>query len=134
MKCRKQIYVIYVLIHAEMKQIILFFITFSGIYNGSAQKPIRITGCDSLRSANIPMAKIFPNPARHKVEIDVKGFGPGYLQIQIFDAGGKMVRNDQRLLFNGNEIITVMFALSPGIYFILLKQYKRMVKRKMVVI
>ncbi len=134
MICRKQIYVIYGLIHAEMKQIVLFFITFSGIYNGSAQKTIGITGSDSLRSANIPMARISPNPARYKVEIDVKGFSPGYLQIQISDAGGKMVRNDQRLLFNGNEIITVMFALPPGIYLIQLKQYKRMVKRKMVVI
>ena len=116
-----------------MKQIVLIFFTFSGICNGFAQKPAIVTGSDTMQPAIKPFARLFPNPAMYKVEIELKGFEAGFIQLQFFDIRGNRIRAEKRLLFTGNEIIVVMFALQPGIYFLLLKQNEKRVKKKLLV-
>ncbi|MEP6674962.1 MAG: T9SS type A sorting domain-containing protein [Ferruginibacter sp.] len=80
-----------------------------------------------------PAANIYPNPAKNKAEISVNGFEPGYLQIQMADVKGNLVRNDTRLLLTGNEVVLMMFSLSPGIYFITLKQKEKMLRKRLLV-
>lgn len=116
-----------------MKQIVLLFFTFLGICNGFSQKSEGNDVPDSQLSVIKPFGRLFPNPAIHKVEIELKGFEAGILQLQIIDTKGHRFRNDERLLFIGNEMITVMFDLQPGLYFLLLKQKESMVKLKLVV-
>lgn len=130
-----------------MKKIVILFLTFLGICTGFAQNP---AGTDSLQNANTvtqfqkaghnavalkenPAVKLYPNPAKNKVELELKGFESGLVQLQIISASGKMVRDDQRLLFSGNENMVVMFSLTPGIYFILLRQKTTLVKKKLLV-
>ena len=122
-----------------MKKIILLLVTFLEIYGGFAQNS---SGSDSLIIKKITSdsvikekiaVKLYPNPAKNKVELEVKGFEPGLVQVQIYNLSGKAVRNDSRLLFSGNENMVVMFSLTPGIYFVVLKQKDKLVKKKMVV-
>ena len=130
-----------------MKQITVLFITFSGIYAGYPQKPaengieivsvkpgLKNTGTrDSILPKEKVLVKLFPNPAKNKVEIILNGFEAGFMQVQIFDACGKKRRNDQRMLYSGYESIQVMFSLEPGLYFISLNQKGRSVKRRLLV-
>ncbi len=130
-----------------MKEIVILFFTFLGICKGLAQnaadktmpdsfssklpvmqKPVT----DSLRGAAKATVKLYPNPAKNKAVLEVNGFEPGQIQVQIIDLNGKKLRNDERFLFSGNENITLMFSLQPGIYFVILRQTKKIVKIKMV--
>jgi hypothetical protein len=129
-----------------MQQILILFFTFSGISAGFAQPEQKIISRDSLEH-NRPLssgkndsttkekyfARLYPNPTRNKVLIDVKGFEPGYLQLKFYDAHGIKLRDEKRLLSNGNEVITVMFLLQPGMYMLLLKQGKKSVKKNLLV-
>jgi Secretion system C-terminal sorting domain len=148
MKYRKQIYVIPFPFNYKMKEIVILFFTFLGICKAFAQNPSGDTVpgsfknnppvmqkpvADSLLGAVKATAKLYPNPAHNKAELEVKGFEPGHVQLQIIDLNGTKLRDDKRLLLSGNENITVMFALSPGIYFVILRQVKKLVKIKMVV-
>jgi Secretion system C-terminal sorting domain len=144
-----QIYVIYFLIGFKMNKIILLFFTFSGICKGFAQKPAEVIEPasvqqktvsrdkpgknDSVAAKEKPFVRLFPNPAKNKVELEIKGFEPGYVQIQLLDNNGKLVREDKRLVFGGNEIIVLMFSQSPGLYFLLLKQHEKKLKTKLVI-
>ena len=131
-----------------MKQIVILIFTVLGICKGFAQNPVGNNMPDSLQISNrlqqkkvgdsliiIEKAtlKVYPNPAKNKVEVEVAGFEPGLIQVQLIDINGKVMRDDQRLLINKKEIITVMFSLPKGIYFILIKQKGRAIKKKMVV-
>ena len=131
-----------------MKEIIILFFTFLGICKGLAQNPVGNNLPDSLQntkaftqekiadSSSIKekvSVKLFPNPAKNKVELEVKGFEAGLIQLQIIGISGKVERNDQRLLVSGKENIVVMFSLKPGIYLIAVKQKDKVVKKKMVV-
>jgi hypothetical protein len=130
-----------------MEKIVMLLLSFLGICTGFAQNPAgndtsqmvatsiaaQKAGHDSLIVKETASVKLFPNPAKNKVELEVKGFEPGMVQLQLISAAGKIVRNDSRLLFSGNENLVVMFSLTPGIYFILLKQNNKLVKKKMLV-
>ncbi len=126
----------------------MLFFTFSGISGVSAQDPSekimpniperlpvisKNVKNDSLQVKEKYFAAIIPNPARNKVEIEVKGFEKGFLQVQIFDARDNKLRDDKRLLVSGNEMIQVMFSLQPGLYILLLKQNKKTLKKNLVV-
>ncbi len=122
-----------------MKKIVILLLTFLGICSGYAQNStvsdtivVKKVNGDSILKEKAGV-KLYPNPAKNKVELGVIGFEPGLVQVQIFNVSGKAVRNDSRLLFSGNENMVVMFSLSPGIYFVVLKQKDRLVKKKMVV-
>jgi hypothetical protein len=131
-----------------MKEIVILFFTFSGICKAFAQNPLGDTMPDGLKNKlaitqktavdtaldkEKATAKLYPNPAKNKVELEVKGFEQGQIQVQIIDINGKKLRDDQRFLFNGNENITLMFSLPQGIYFVVLRQAKKLVKMKMMV-
>lgn len=114
-----------------MKQIVFLFFTFSGICTGFAQKPVQII--DSISAKEKPSARLFPNPAKNKVEIEIKGFAHGYVSVQLIDRHGNMVRTEKRLVFDGNEIIVFMFSEKPGLYLLLLKQGATKVKSKLII-
>ena len=128
-----------------MKEIVILLVTFLGICKGFAQSSsssstpgsmpsvINKINSDSILIAVKATVKLFPNPVKNKAVLEVNGFEPGLIQVQIIDMGGKKLRDDQRLLTSGNETITLMFSLQPGIYFILLKQKEKQVKKKMLV-
>ncbi len=131
-----------------MKEFIILFFTFLGICKGFAQNPVSNNLPDSLQNTKAAAqkksadslfvkdkasVKLFPNPAKNKAELEVKGFEAGLIQLQIIDISGKLERNDQRLLVSGNENIVVMFSLKPGIYFITVKQKDKLAKKKMIV-
>jgi len=130
-----------------MKQILFLFLTLSGISSAFAQTEQKVIFGDSLahdRVLNpgkndstqvkvIYFARLFPNPCRNKVQIEVRGFEPGYLQLKFYDTRGNKLREEKRLLSNGDETITVMFLLQPGVYVLLLKQNKRSLKKTLVV-
>lgn len=122
-----------------MKKIVILLLTFLGICSGYAQNSsvsdtmvVKKNDSDSLIKEKAGV-KLYPNPAKNKVELQVTGFEPGQVQVQIFNVSGKVVRNDSRLLFSGNEKMVVMFSLTPGIYFVVLKQKDKLVKKKMIV-
>ncbi|GAB2837740.1 T9SS type A sorting domain-containing protein [Ferruginibacter profundus] len=128
-----------------MKEIVILLVTFLGICKGFSQSPDGSIAPDSVKIAaqksvpdSLPVkekasVKLFPNPAKNKAELEVRGFEAGVIKLQIADVNGKLIRDDQRLLVNGNENIVIMFALQPGIYFIVVKQKDRFVKKKMIV-
>lgn len=143
-----QIYVNYFLIVFKMKKIILLFFTFSGIccclaqtaktidtVNGkkdavSNNLPLKT---DSLTAKENPSVRLYPNPAKNKAEIEIKGFDAGYIKIQLISNEGKLLREERRLVLTGNEVIIFMFSENPGLYFVLLKQAKTMVKSRLVI-
>ncbi len=88
---------------------------------------------DSVPARPKPTAGLYPNPAKNKVEIDIRGFDGGYVQVQLLNINGKVVREEKRLLFSGNEIIVFMFSESPGLYYLLVKQGMQMLKKKLVI-
>lgn len=132
-----------------MKKITLIIFTFSGIYTGFSQKPAQTPDSIHTREnvpANTPPIKIdsasvkekpsirlYPNPAKNKVDMEIKGFDPGYVKIQLVDNRGKLIREDKRLVFSGDEIIVLMFSEKPGLYFLLLKQGTKSVRNKLVI-
>ena len=70
-----------------------------------------------------PVVRLFPNPAKNKVEIEIKGFEPGLCAaINCWIMNGKLLKEEKRLVLGGNEIIVFMFSEKPGLYYILLKQ------------
>ena len=130
-----------------MKQILILILTFSGISSVFAQPERKMVFRDSLEhrlalsstknDSIAPKGKyfaiIYPNPARNKVQIEVKGFEAGYLQLKFYDSRGNKIRDEKRLLSSGNEAITVMFLLQPGLYVLILKQNKRALKKNLIV-
>lgn len=144
-----QIYVNYFLIVFEMKKIILLFFTFLGICSCFSQElpenkdsmtisankvantlPLKP---DLLKTKEKASVIIFPNPAGNKIEIEIKGFEPGYIKLQLLTNTGKLVREEKRLVFTGNETIIFMFAEMPGLYYLLLKQGAQMLKSKLII-
>jgi hypothetical protein len=128
-----------------MKEIVILLVTFLGICKGFAQSPAGSIAPDSLKTLvqnavndTVPAkdkasVTLFPNPAKNKAQLEVHGFEPGLVKLQIIDMSGKLVRDDERLLVSGNENIVMMFALQPGVYFVLIKQRDRLVKKKLIV-
>lgn len=131
-------------------KITLVCFTFLGIYTSQAQNPVKIDRqgivekttvvidkpgkTDSLDLKEKPTFRLYPNPAKNKVEIEIKGFDPGFVLVQLIDKNGKPARNDKRLVFSGNEIIVLMFSEKPGLYFVLLKQGEHIIRSKLVIL
>ena len=127
---------------------ILFCITLSGISTTYAQKQIveltdtssKMKMLNNLKEKNAvtevmknPTVNLFPNPAKNKVELQIKGFQPGDIRIQLINKEGYIVRDDTRTVLIGNEPIIMMFAEKPGLYFLLLKQGNREIKTKLLI-
>lgn len=127
-----------------MKEICFLTFSFLGICAAKAQ----VTGSGTPDSAvNVAAKKInadtvikekasvklYPNPAKNKAELEIRGFEPGLAQVQIINISGGIERNDQRLLATGNENMVLMFSLQAGVYFVVLRQKEKLVKKKLVV-
>lgn len=142
MKVGLQIYVIYFLIPVKMKKIVSLFVTLSGICTALAQKPAypsipdntgQTKGNDSTTIITKPTVRLYPNPAANKIEIEIKGFEPGFVQVLITDHAGKPAREERRLVLSSHEAIAIMFSLKSGIYFLVVKQGKRLARSKLVI-
>lgn len=143
-----QIYVIYFLIVFKMKKIILLSFTFLGICSCFSQNTLntpdtinrlqnRVTNILPLKTDSLvkekPSLRIYPNPAKNKAEIEIKGFAPGYVKVQLMNTAGKLLREEKRLVLTGNELIVFMFSEKPGLYFLFVKQGKIILKNKLVI-
>ena len=116
-----------------MKQIVIGIVAFLGNYSSFSQG---LTATDSISKPVVntkPIAAIYPNPAKNRVELSVKGFDPGYVQLQITDMNGNKWRDDKRLLVSGTEVIVIMFSLQPGIYILSVRQAGKWLKKRLVV-
>lgn len=132
-----------------MKKIILLFFTFLGICSCFSQKPLENKDSSKVlqsKEANtLPLKlytkknkegasmRLFPNPAKNKVEVEVGGFEPGYVKLQLLTNTGKLAREEKRLMLTGNETIIFMFSEIPGLYYLQLKQGTLTVKTKLII-
>jgi len=127
-----------------MKEICFLIFSFLGICAAKAQ----VTGSgtpDSAIAASFKKlntdsvvkekasVKLDLNPAKNKAEREIRGFEPGLAQVQIINVNGGIERNDQRLLATGNENMVLMFSLQAGVYFVVLRQKDKLVKKKLLV-
>lgn len=80
-----------------------------------------------------PSFRLYPNPAKNRAEIEVKGFEPGHVKIQLMTNTGKLLREEKRLVLSGNETIIFMFSENPGLYFLFVRQGKIILKNKLLV-
>jgi len=88
---------------------------------------------DSLNEIIKPTAELFPNPAKNKISLELAGFDPGMINIKIIDLSGNEMRKETRMLINGNEEVIMFFFLPRGIYFIIMQQNEKAVKKKLLV-
>ncbi|MBL0182211.1 MAG: T9SS type A sorting domain-containing protein [Chitinophagaceae bacterium] len=132
-----------------MKKIVFLFVTLSGICTGLAQKPAdrfmpdsirqkettagQSKGNDSTAAITRPTVRLYPNPAANRIEIQIKGFEPGFVQVLITDHTGKPAREEKRLVLSADETIAIMFSLKAGIYFLAVKQGKKLARSKLVI-
>ena len=77
--------------------------------------------------------KIYPNPAKNKISLQVTGFDAGPAIVKINDVKGKLCRQDNRLLTSSTDEITMFLFLTPGIYFISVSEKAKTIKKKLVV-
>ena len=89
---------------------------------------------DSLKRIDKTQLNIYPNPAKNKVTLQVKGFETGTASVRILDSKGKLLRDDSRLLTNGDEDIVMFLMLPPGIYFIIVSEKRKVARRKLVIL
>lgn len=132
-----------------MKKIAFLFVALLGICEGNAQSAENLTGKDSInqiskaagrpaRNDSVtrtikPSVKLYPNPATSRVEAEINGFEPGFVGVRISDDQGRQVREEERMVIEGNETIVFMFSLKPGIYFLAFKQGKKQASAKLVI-
>ena len=130
-----------------MKKIILLFFTFLGICSCFSQKllsdiitviakpvtntlPLKI---DTIKVKEKFSVHVFPNPAKNKVEIEINGFEPGYVKLQLLNNAGKIIRQEKRQMFSQKETIIFMFSETPGLYYLVLKQGVQTLKNKLII-
>ena len=78
--------------------------------------------------------QLYPNPAKNKISLLVTGFEQGLALVKILDAKGKLVRQDSRLLANGQDEIMMFLQLQPGVYYVSVSKNNRQVKKKLMVL
>lgn len=78
--------------------------------------------------------KIYPNPAKNRITLEVNGFEAGLATVKITDTKGKIWRQDNRLLTNGAEDIAMFLMLPPGIYFISVNEREKIIRKKLIVL
>jgi hypothetical protein len=114
----------------------LLFITGVGVAqadsNNSSKTP-ETRVAKNLRTGNADI-KLYPNPAKSKITLEVKGFASGMASVKIIDNRGKLLRQDSRLLISGNEDVVMFLALNTGIYYVLVEQNERLVKKRLSVL
>ena len=81
-----------------------------------------------------PTVRLYPNPSKNKVVLQLNGYKTGMAQLQIINDKGSVVRKEERLLVNGNEEVVMFFSLRGGIYFVKTIQGKIEIKKRLVVL
>ena len=81
-----------------------------------------------------PTVRLYPNPSKNKVVLQLNGYKTGMAQLQIINDKGSVVRKEERLLVNGNEEVVMFFSLRAGIYFIKTIQGVIEIKKRLVVL
>lgn len=104
-----------------MKQIVFLLLSFYGISVARAQ--------DSAKAAGNYSVKFYPNPTKNKLQLEVMGFEPGWVQLKFVNDRGATVRQEKRLLVTGHEWIILMFFLEPGYYWLQVRQNSKSVKK-----
>lgn len=130
-----------------MQQLIFSLVLFFLVGNCFSQEPITITDSSLYLKQPVLLEKnnqqqltsslqlsIFPNPAKNKVTLQVKGFEPGTAVVKILDTRGKMIREDSRLLTSGSEEIVMFLMLPPGIYFVIISEKGKVIRKKLVML
>ncbi len=77
---------------------------------------------------------LYPNPARNKVSIKVKGFEAGMVVVRVTDTKGKVWREDNRLLTSGEEEIQMFLQVKTGVYFISVTQKNKDARKRLIVL
>lgn len=126
-----------------MKEILFLLFSFLGICVSQAQVQGGIPADSAAKNTKQSLpdsahrekaaVKIYPNPARNKAILEIRGFEAGLVQVQVVNMNGGVERNDQRLLTSGNENVVLMFSLQAGVYFVVLRQKDQLLKRKLLV-
>ena len=83
---------------------------------------------------NKPATTIYPNPAKNKITLQVKNFDPGMATVRVLTIKGELVREDNRLLTNGNEDIVMFLMLKAGAYFIEVSEPGKITRKKIVIL
>jgi hypothetical protein len=109
----------------------------SGIAGDSSLTPTGIQHAANnsrLPASEVASLHVYPNPAKNKVSIKVKGFEPGMVIVRIIDTKGKVWREDSRLLTNGEEEIQMFLQVKPGIYFISVAEKNKDARKRLIVL
>lgn len=128
-----------------LKSFLLMFISLTTVHcfsqSGENKDSILKTSPIQFAAKGVPAVvsnnttlKVYPNPAKNKVTLNVSGFEPGMVVVKIADTKGKVWRVDNRLLTNGTEEIAMFLLLQPGIYFISISEKNKVVKKKLIVL
>ena len=122
-----------------MKKPILFLLSCLLWAHGFAQSDsnavamVNPTDEVSIKTAK-PDALLYPNPCRNKVSLQVTAFEPGMVAIKIIDIGGNILKEESRLLINGDgEDIVLFFFLPACIYFVTMQEKQLLIRKKLVV-
>ena len=78
--------------------------------------------------------KIYPNPAINKIALQVSGFKPGLVMVKILDDKGILYTNDNRLLTTSEDEIAMFLQLKRGVYFVIISQQNKSVRKKLMVL
>ena len=122
-----------------MKKTILFLISCLLLAHGFAQSDsnaIAMVSSTDHVSVKLPKpdALLYPNPCRNKVSLQVTAFQPGMVAIKIMDIDGNILKEENRLLINGDdEDIVLFFFLPAGIYFVTMQEKQLVIRKKLVV-
>ena len=81
-----------------------------------------------------PSLTIYPNPAKNKITLQVKNFEPGMATVKVLNIKGELVREDTRLLTNGNEDIVMFLMLKAGVYFLQVSKAGKITRKKLVIL
>jgi Secretion system C-terminal sorting domain len=121
--------------------LIIFYCTVSGycfcqpfVTNDSIKNsPDAINKAKEYTNLN-PETTIYPNPAKNKITLQVKNFDPGMATVKVLTIKGDLVREDKRLLTNGNEDIVMFLLLKAGTYFIQVSEPGKITRKKIVIL
>jgi hypothetical protein len=116
----------------------LLFITGIGFAQADSNESPDINPSSEAARKMLPYAspeiRLYPNPAKNKITLQVKGFAQGMATVKIIDNRGKLLRQDSRLLISGSEDVVMFLALNTGIYYVLVEQKERVVKKRLSVL
>ncbi len=100
----------------------------------SGKDSLLVATKDTVAAIGKPSLKIYPNPAKNKISLQVTGFETGMVKVRIMDDKGKVVREDDRLLNNGIDEINMFLQLQAGIYSISVSEKNKVVRKKLIVL